>query len=218
MPFGQDLEYNGDRYTLNFGWDNSSYYLEPVQNNIYMTYYNNYLANLYSRKQRITYCKGLFPTPILTSLKMNDRLIIRDKRYIINDIKTNLNTGDVDLTLLYDFRELISFIQVPSGTSQITYPVYIGNDVSEVNFDTGTTGITVTPSTVTQDTEVDITLPVLTPSYTLIAENEDDFITEDTYEFLRSEENNPVTYTLKIQKEYINNFIDEYDLILTQTP
>ena len=218
MPFGQDLEYNGDRYTLNFGWDNSSYYLEPIQNNIYMTYYNNYLANLYSRKQRITYCKGLFPTPILTSLKMNDRLVIRDKRYIINDIKTNLNTGDVDLTLLYDFRELISFIQVPSGTSQITYPVYIGNDVNEVNFDTGTTGITVTPSTVTQDTEVDITLPVLTPSYTLIAENEDDFITEDTYEFLRSEENNPVTYTLKIQKEYINNFIDEYDLILTQTP
>ena len=218
MPFGQDLEYNGDRYTLNFGWDNSSYYLEPIQNNIYMTYYNNYLANLYSRKQRITYCKGLFPTPILTSLKMNDRLIIRDKRYIINDIKTNLNTGDVDLTLLYDFRELISFIQVPSGTSQITYPVYIGNDVKEVNFDTGTTGITVTPSTVTQDTEVDITLPVLTPSYTLIAENEDDFITEDSIQFLRSEENNPVTYTLKIQKEYINNFIDEYDLILTQTP
>ena len=218
MPFGQDLEYNGDRYTLNFGWDNSSYYLQPVQNNIYMTYYNNYLANLYNRKQRITYCKGLFPTPILTSLKMNDRLIIRDKRYIINDIKTNLNTGDVDLTLLYDFRELTNFIEVSSGTSQITYPVYIGNDVSQVNFDTGTTGITVTPSTVTQDTYVVITLPVLTPSYTLIAENEDDLITEDTFEFLRSEENNPVSYTITIENIYVNNPVQYSEWILTQTP
>lgn len=218
MPFGQDLEYNGDRYTLNFGWDNSSYYLEPVQNNIYMTYYNNYLANLYSRKQRITYCKGLFPTPILTSLKMNDRLIIRDKRYIINDIKTNLNTGDIDLTLLYDFRELTNFIQVPSGASQIKEPIYLGNDVSQINFDTGATGITVTPSTINQDTIVDITLPVLNPSYTLIAENEDDLITEDTYEFLRSEENNPVSYTITIEKIYVNNPVQYSEWILTQTP
>lgn len=218
MPFGQDLEYNGDRYTLNFGWDNSSYYLEPIQNNIYMTYYNNYLSNLYSRKQRITYCKGLFPTPILTSLKMNDRLIIRDKRYIINDIKTNLNTGDVDLTLLYDFRELTNFIEVPTGASQIKEPIYLGNDVTQINFDTGTTGITVTPSTINQDTIVDITLPVLTPSYTLIAENEDDLITEDTFEFLRSEENNPVSYTITIEKIYVNNPVQYSEWILTQTP
>lgn len=218
MPFGQDLEYNGNRYTLNFGWDNSSYYLEPIQNNIYMTYYNNYLSNLYSRKQRITYCKGLFPTPILTSLKMNDRLIIRDKRYIINDIKTNLNTGDVDLTLLYDFRQLTNLIQVPSGTSQITYPVYMGNDVTEIDFDTGTTGITVTPSTVTQDTNVDITLPVLTPSYTLIAENEDDFITEDSFQFLRSEENNPVNYTITLEKKSNTNLTELVNWIISQTP
>lgn len=218
MPFGQDLEYNGERYTLNFGWDNSSYYLEPIQNNIHMTYYNNYLANLYSRKQRTTYCKGLFPTPILTSLKMNDRLIIRDKRYIINDIKTNLNTGDVDLTLLYDFRQLTNLIQVPSGTSQITYPVYMGNDVTEIDFDTGTTGITVTPSTVTQDTNVDITLPVLTPSYTLIAENEDDFITEDSFQFLRSEENNPVNYTITLEKKSNTNLTELVNWIISQTP
>jgi hypothetical protein len=149
---------------------------------------------------------------------MNDRLIIRDKRYIINDIKTNLNTGDIDLTLLYDFRELTNFIQVPSGASQIKEAIYLGNDVSQINFDTGTTGITVTPSTINQDTIVDITLPVLTPSYTLIAENEDDLITEDTFEFLKSEENNPVTYTITIEKIYVNNPVQYSEWILTQTP
>ena len=100
MPFGQDLVYNSADYTLNFGWDNSSFSLLPVNRNIFNTYYFNYLANLYSDKNRIVYCKGLFPTAILTSLKLNDRLIIRDKRYIINEIKTNTNTGDRKSTRL----------------------------------------------------------------------------------------------------------------------
>lgn len=216
MPFGQDLEYNGERYTLNFGWDNSSYYLQPVQNNIYMTYYNNYLSNLYSRKQRITYCKGLFPTPMLTSLKMNDRLIIRDKRYIINDIKTNLNTGDVDLTLLYDFRELNTYIQVPIGVTQIEYPVYLDTDVTQINFDTGTTGITVFPPSIFEDRIVDVTFPTLPPHYTLIAENEDDFITEDSHQFLRSEENNPVNYTITLEKIIVDRPSESTDWIITR--
>jgi hypothetical protein len=216
MPFGQDLTYNGSVYTLNFGWDNSSFYLEPIDNNIYMTYYDNYLSNLYSQKQRITYCKGLFPTPILTSLKMNDRLIIRDKRYIINDIKTNLNTGDVDLTLLYDFRQLAPpNIIVPPLDSVYKELFELKNGVKEIIFDSGTTGITITPSSLTQDGIVTITMPAKDPAYTIIAENSDDFITEDTLEYLLSEENDPITYTINIQELYNDGKIDLTNWIIT---
>ena len=55
MPFGQDLVYNGANYSLNFGWDNSSFNLIPINNNIFNVYYFNYLANLYYDKNRIVY-------------------------------------------------------------------------------------------------------------------------------------------------------------------
>jgi hypothetical protein len=34
---------------------------------------------------------------------MNDRVIIRDKRYIINDFNSNLTSGEVTMKLLNDF-------------------------------------------------------------------------------------------------------------------
>ena len=66
----------------------------------------NYLQQLFNYKNRLTSIKANFPTSLITNLKLNDRLIIRDKRYIINNIKTNLTSGEVDLELLNDFREI----------------------------------------------------------------------------------------------------------------
>ena len=217
MPFGQDLVYNSADYTLNFGWDNSSFNLLPVNNNIFNTYYFNYLANLYYDKNRLVYCRGLFPTPILTSLKMNDRLIIRDKRYIINEIKTNVNTGDVDLVLLLDFRQ-IRTIQAPligKGIGSVTYPILLGNGMKSATLDMGTTGVTASAYTITEDTEITFTTPSLTPSYTLIAENGDDILT-DLNQLIRSEENNPVSYDIEITYEYTDGSTEVDTLILTQ--
>jgi hypothetical protein len=46
------------------------------------------------------------PISLITNLKLNDRLIIRDKRYLINSFTTDLTTGVVDLDLLTDFRTI----------------------------------------------------------------------------------------------------------------
>ena len=75
-----------------------------ITNTLYSQYYDSYLKNLYNQKNRLTNVKALFPISLLTSLKLNDRLIIRDKRYIINEMKVNLTSGEVDLSLINDFR------------------------------------------------------------------------------------------------------------------
>jgi hypothetical protein len=218
MPFGQDLVYNSTNYTLNFGWDNSSFHLTPIQNNIFIVYYYNYLANLYSKKQRLTYCNGLFPTAILTSLKMNDRLIIRDKRYIINEIKTNLNTGAVDLVLLHDFRPLRgkSLGKVGKGINSVLTPIYLGNEVTQIDLDMGVTGITASSLSLTTDTDVTFTFPSTTPSYTLIAENSDDFITEEGLMYFRSEENNTIVYEIDLTYTYQDGTTENETMTLTQ--
>lgn len=104
--FGQDITVGGIKYSLNFGADNSIIHKETIQNGLFSTYYFSYLSNLYNLKQRLTTIKAMLPLSILTNLQLNDRLVIRDKRYIINDIKTELTSGEANITMYNDFRAL----------------------------------------------------------------------------------------------------------------
>ena len=104
--FGQDTNVGGVDYSLNFAPETSTYLGIPIQQSLFATYYFDYLANLFDPKNRLTNVKAVLPISILTSLQLNDRLIIRDKRYIINDFKTNLTTGETTLNLLNDFIPL----------------------------------------------------------------------------------------------------------------
>jgi len=101
--FGQDTNVGGVDYSLNFSPETSTYLGIPIQQSLFATYYFDYLANLFDSKNRLTNVKAVLPISILTSLKLNDRLIIRDKRYIINDFKTKLTTGETTFNLLNDF-------------------------------------------------------------------------------------------------------------------
>ena len=105
--FGQDTNVGGIDYSLNFSPETSTYLGIPIDQSLFATYYFDYLANLFDPKNRLTKVKAVLPISILTSLKLNDRLIIRDKRYIINDFKTNLTTGETTLNLLNDFIPII---------------------------------------------------------------------------------------------------------------
>jgi hypothetical protein len=203
MPFGQDLVYSGANYSLNFGWDNSTMLNTPINNNLFITYYYNYLGNLYSKKNRLYYYKGLFPTAILTSLKLNDRLIIRDKRYIINEIKTNTNTGEVDLVLLLDFRPMraTKIPKFPKGIGSTVSTFLLPNKCVQIDIDTGTTGITASPATLTQDGDVTFSITPITEHYILIAENSDTLYT-DNYDTLRSEEYNNISYQITVTYTY----------------
>ena len=129
-PFGQDLRYNNTDLTLNFAADTSTLLNIPIQNTLFAQYYFSYLYNLYNLKQRLINVKTIMPVSILTNLKLNDRVIIRDKRYIINDMKSNLTNGEVDLSLYLDFRPMINkvpFFQTPASGGSVATAINLPN-------------------------------------------------------------------------------------------
>lgn len=102
--FGQDYTDSvGVDYSLNFSPETSTYHRYAIQQGLFATYYFQYLYNLYNLKNRITTVKTVLPLSILSKMRLNDRVVIRDKRYIINDMQTNLTTGQATLRLLNDF-------------------------------------------------------------------------------------------------------------------
>jgi hypothetical protein len=104
--FGQEY-YNGtETFSLNFNEQQSTLTGELIANSLYQKYYQNYLINIFNFKARLIKFSGILPVSLLTSLKLNDRPIIRDKRYLINNLVTDLTTGEVEFELLTDFREL----------------------------------------------------------------------------------------------------------------
>ncbi len=111
--FGAESLIGTETYSLNFGQEQS-----PMTNNLLTTtlfseYYSAYLNNIFNIKARILKINAVFPVSILTSIKLNDRITIRDKRYTINSIETNLSTREVSLELITDFRELTTYIPPP---------------------------------------------------------------------------------------------------------
>lgn len=104
--FGSETNISGVQHSINFGTEQSSLTNNIVSNSLYFEYYLNYLNNLFTVKARKIKVKGVLPISLLTSLELNDRLILRDKRYIINSFTTDLTTGEVDFELINDFRTL----------------------------------------------------------------------------------------------------------------
>ena len=106
--FGQDCIDTVDltNNTLNWGVEVSSYFLQPINNSLFNNYYLAYLNNLYSLKSRMVKVKMRLPYLELLNLRLNDRIVIRDKRYIINQYTTDLTTFESDFELIQDFRSI----------------------------------------------------------------------------------------------------------------
>ena len=138
MPLTNQTTYNNAAFSNHFAVEGSPFDATYITNTLYSQYYDSYLKNLYNQKNRLTNVKALFPISLLTSLKLNDRLIIRDKRYIINEMKVNLTTGDVDLALINDFRAIVNInlpIQ-PAAGGIVQYPLFFENGKESANIST----------------------------------------------------------------------------------
>jgi len=105
--FGQEYFDGTNTYSLNFNQQQSTLTNLEIQKGLYNQYYENYLDNIFRSKARLIKVSGILPTSLLTTLKLNDRLVIRDKKYLINTFTTDLTTGEVQFELLTDFREAV---------------------------------------------------------------------------------------------------------------
>ena len=160
-PFGQDLYYNNTNLTSNFAPETSSLLLTPIQQTLFAQYYFSYLYNLYNLKQRLINVKTIMPVGLLTNLKLNDRVIIRDKRYIINDMNTNLTNGEVQLSLYLDFRPMINkvpFFQVPTSGGSIATAINLPNGAVNGTLTPSSSAVTLSQTSITTSQNVTITV------------------------------------------------------------
>lgn len=118
VPFGQDQVYNLQDYSQNFGLDISSLKLDPINNSLYKTFYEAYIQNLFNDKTRQVTVKCHLPLEMLTLLTLDDAVILRDKKYRINEMKTELTSGEVELVLLSDW--IVETGVVPAPVEPVT--------------------------------------------------------------------------------------------------
>jgi hypothetical protein len=129
-----DLSY---LYSINFGNEISSWYLVNSPQGLYKRHYEQYIANLYNQKTRVLKAKAKLEPQNLTNLKLNDRIIIRDNRYIINSFTTDLTNGEANFELINDYRNLgfnsvgyrfanIEMLNVDKNPQEVQIDIYLG--------------------------------------------------------------------------------------------
>jgi hypothetical protein len=169
VPFGQDSEILFETglipLTLNFGEEISSFYLVNNPNTIYALYYRDYLVNLYNPKNRLVKVKTILPVSLLTNLQLNDRLIIRDKRYLINEMQSDLTTGDVNFTLINDFAQVkpIKLVDTPTGTGNtLRFSILFTNGATVVDITKSgnASNVTLSSAKFTAEGYLDVTVPI----------------------------------------------------------
>jgi hypothetical protein len=159
IEMGNTKIYNNAVYSNHFSQETDPFTLNTINNSLYATYYDGYLFNLFNQKNRLTTVKAYFPISLITSLKLNDRLIIRDKRYIINELKANLTTGEVTLVLINDFRKVLNTsVPVQTGISTVELPILVPNEVSSVAIATTSSGVTFSSASFTTSGLVTVTM------------------------------------------------------------
>jgi hypothetical protein len=178
---GTDLSYIN---TLNWNAEISTWYLQTVTNGLFQRYYSNQIFNLYNQRTRVLKVKGNFTPKLLTSIRLNDRLIVSNKRYIINTMTTDLTTGEVELELLNDFRQIggvnifrrtnIPELEVDNTAQVVEYLIYKGDlDYFDVKLAAGFLSYPLTT-----DNDTDITLEVTIPANTSAVDRTDNIILE----------------------------------------
>ena len=232
VPFGQDVKYQGGTSSLNFSADYSTLLNEPSQVNLFSSFYYPYLANLYNLKNRNVKLKAVLPVSIITSLQLNDRLIIRDKRYIINSMSSNLTNGEVTLDLIQDFRATLSESGVPvtpivkpdNSAQCIDIDVLLPKNAISASI-TGTANITsISPTSITDDSVVTVCIPenVATTGKILTEDSLFNIATEDGTSDVLQEEGTATAseeaYIVTVTYTMYDGSTSSYNQVIIQEP
>lgn len=173
---GTDLSYVN---TLNWNTEISTWYLAQATNGLFQQYYANSIFNIYNQRTRVIKAKAHFNTYLLTSLKLNDKIALSNKRYTINSMTIDLTSGEVNLELLNDFRVIdgspllrysnMTALSVNNTAQVVQFLIY---KINYDTFDTVTSGGFLSYP-ITTDNDADIVLDVTIPANTSGIERDD---------------------------------------------
>jgi len=101
MPSNQvDFTTNTNENTINFYAELNEWDATVNLNSLFEENYKEYIQDVFNEKRRLTKVKAFLPIRILSKYTLADTFIISGKKYKINSITTNLQTGESDMELL----------------------------------------------------------------------------------------------------------------------
>ena len=166
------------KQSINFSAELSTYNFGVMPNTLYSAFYSDYITDMFNNQRRVYVFDAIIPNFILANIKLNDRLIIANKRYIINSINSNLTTGKTKLELLNDIYEggeltgeqfyaVPNFFNVAVGGEDIESIVYNNgltvNSLIDEGFGIFTSITTVTPFTGTKTLGMIVPTEIIVP-------------------------------------------------------
>lgn len=87
---------------LTYGLEVDPFHEQSFSQTLYNQFWQGYITDLYSSQRRVYSMKAVLPFKVAAQLKMNDKLDINGRRYVINEIRINLRTEEATLELLND--------------------------------------------------------------------------------------------------------------------
>ena len=103
VPLAQEMSYNTFDYSNSFKNEQSTLTNQIVDNSLYQVYYDTYINSVFNPKSRKVTLEAQLPLSILTNLELNDQIIVRERKYLIDEYKSDLTSGKVNLTLVSSF-------------------------------------------------------------------------------------------------------------------
>ena len=87
---------------LTYGLEVDPLHEQSFAQTLYNQFWEDYITDLYSTSRRVYSIKAVIPFKVAATLRMNDKLDIAGRRYVINQIQINLRTEEATLELLND--------------------------------------------------------------------------------------------------------------------
>lgn len=87
---------------LTYGLEVDPFHEQSFSQTLYDQFWKDYITDLYSSQRRVYKMRAILPFNVSAQLRMNDKLDINGRRYVINEIQINLRTEEATLELLND--------------------------------------------------------------------------------------------------------------------
>ena len=88
--------------STHFGSEFHEWYNVPVSGSLVNEYWINYILTIYDKSSRVFETTANLPANLISTIELNDLVIISGVRYRINSLDINLNKGTVKLELFND--------------------------------------------------------------------------------------------------------------------
>ena len=84
---------------INFKAELNEYTNTVFENTLFQTYYSNYIGSLYDYRARFIKVSARLPLSILSTIKLEDTIILNQREYTINQVDYSLTDGKADFEL-----------------------------------------------------------------------------------------------------------------------